>query len=88
MSRQQNRLGQPDPSTAKLLLLHHKEDPEPGKWCCLYTPPCGMSASDWLLAHHPITTPRDGQWLGTNLLLHLRTLLVYQLGTTETSTIL
>ena len=28
----------------KALLLHPKEDP--GKWCCLYTPPCDMSAPD------------------------------------------
>ena len=27
--------------------------------------------------------PRDGPWLGTKTLLHLRTLLVYQLGTVE-----
>ena len=72
----------------KALLLHQKEDPEPGKWRCLYTPPRGVSAPDLLLAHHLIATPQDGQWLGTNLLLHLRTLLVYQLGTVEASAIL
>ena len=37
----------------------------------------------WLLSQGLITTPRDRQWLGTNLLLHLCTLLVYQLGTAE-----
>ena len=36
-----------------------------------------------MLSQSLTTTPRDGQWLGTNLLLHLRTLLVYQLGTVE-----
>jgi hypothetical protein len=46
---------------SKALLLHQKEDPEPRKWCCLYTPPRGMSAPDLLLAHHLIATPRDGQ---------------------------
>ena len=30
----------------KALLLHLKEDPEQGKWCCLYTPPCDVSAPD------------------------------------------
>jgi hypothetical protein len=39
-------LGQPDPSTAKLLLLQHKEDPEPGKWSCLYSPQRDVSAPD------------------------------------------
>ena len=31
---------------SKALLLHQKEDPEQGKWCCLYTPPCDVSAPD------------------------------------------
>jgi hypothetical protein len=30
----------------KLLLLQHKEDPEPGKWCCLYSPQRDVSAPD------------------------------------------
>jgi hypothetical protein len=41
---------------SKALLLHQKEDPEPGKWRCLYTPPHGVSAPDLLLAHHLIAT--------------------------------
>jgi hypothetical protein len=45
----------------KALLLHQKEDPEPGKWSCLYTPPCDVSAPGLLLTHHPTATPRDGQ---------------------------
>ena len=30
----------------KALLLTSQEDPEPGKWCCLNTPPCDVSAPD------------------------------------------
>jgi hypothetical protein len=30
----------------KALLLHLKEDPEQGKWRCLYTPPYDLSAPD------------------------------------------
>ena len=61
----------------KLYCLFRREDPEPGKWCCLYSPQRGVSAPDLLLAHHLITTPQDGQWLGVNSLSHLRTMLVY-----------
>jgi hypothetical protein len=38
-----------------------------------------MTAPDSLLAHHPITMPRDGQWLGVSSLLHLPIRLVYYL---------
>jgi hypothetical protein len=54
-----NTLGQPDSSAAKALLL--LQEGRPRKWCCLYSLQRGMSAPDLLLAHHLITTPRDGQ---------------------------
>jgi hypothetical protein len=39
--------GQRESSVAKLLLLtYQKEDPEPGKWRCLYSPHCDVSAPD------------------------------------------
>jgi hypothetical protein len=47
-----------------------------------------MSTPDWLLSQSLITTPRDGPWLSTKTLSHMRTLLVYQLshaGTVETA---
>jgi hypothetical protein len=86
--------GQSESSAAKALLLLHKEDPDPRKWSRLYSPQpwrfstwYGVSAPDLLLAHHPTTTPRDGQWLGVSSLSHLCTRLVYKLGTAEASTI-
>jgi hypothetical protein len=39
--------GQPESSAAKLLfLLIRREDPEPGKWRCLYSPQRDVSAPD------------------------------------------
>ena len=40
--------GQPESSAAKSFycLLIRREDPEPGKWRCLYSPQCDVSASD------------------------------------------
>jgi hypothetical protein len=73
---------------SKALLLHQEEDPEPRKMVLLIYTSGGVSAPDLLLAHPLIAMPRDGQCLGTNSLLHLRTLLVYQLGAAEAVTIL
>jgi hypothetical protein len=67
-----------------LLLTSQEEDPEPRKWCCLYSPQHDVSAPDvaWQLLIHcspitPLLRPRDGQWLGVNSLLHLCIMLVY-----------
>jgi hypothetical protein len=77
--------GQPDSSAAKSFIAYlsggKTPNPENGAayiarsltfqhlmWC---------DSSDSLLTHHPITTPRDGQWLGVSSLLHLRIRLVY-----------
>jgi hypothetical protein len=30
----------------KLYCFLRREDPDPGKWCCLYSPQCGVSAPD------------------------------------------
>jgi hypothetical protein len=88
MPRQQEHTQTTGFFCSKLYCFIRRKTPNPGKWCCLYTPWSGLSAPDLLLANHLIAMPWDGQWLGTNSLLHLRTLLVYQLGTVEASTIL
>jgi hypothetical protein len=43
---QQERRNKPESSAAKALLLTSQEDPEPGKWCCLYSPLPDVSAPD------------------------------------------
>lgn len=45
----------------KLYCFIRRKTPNPGKWCCLYTPWSGVSAPDLLLAHHLIAIcPRMG----------------------------
>jgi hypothetical protein len=65
-------------------LLTSQEDPEPGKWSCLYSPQRVVSAPDvaWQLLIHclpitPLLCPENGQWLGVSSLSHLHTRLVY-----------
>jgi hypothetical protein len=61
MSRQQEHTWTTGFFYSKALLLHQEEDPNPRKWCCLYTPQHGVSAPDLLLTHRLIVTPQDGQ---------------------------
>jgi hypothetical protein len=42
----QERRNKPESSAAKALLLASQEDPEPGKWHCLYSPQRDVSAPD------------------------------------------
>ena len=42
----QERRNKPESSAAKALLLTSQEDPEPGKWRCLYSPQRDVSAPD------------------------------------------
>jgi hypothetical protein len=79
----QERRNKPESSAAKALLPTSQEDPEPGKWCCLYSLQRDVSAPDmaWqlLIRCSPITPllhPKNGQWLGVSSLSHLRTRLV------------
>lgn len=50
----------------KLYCFFRREDPDPGKWRCLYSPQpwrfstwYGVSAPDLLFAHHPTIMPRE-----------------------------
>jgi Na+(H+)/acetate symporter ActP len=77
--------GQPESSAAKLLLLTYQE----GRLrirgngaayiarSMTFQHLMWRDSSDSLLAHHPITMPRDGQWLGVSSLLHLLIRLIY-----------
>ena len=82
MFRQQNILGQPDPSTAKLYCLHLRKTPNTGNSVLLKpTRVVGdVTHPDWLLTISPDDAPRDRQ--GTRngeIPQHIRRLIVYQL---------
>ena len=74
-----NTCGQPDPSAAMLYYASFsmkRKTPSPKKALLIYT--SVRRVHTWLAALS--AHPGFGQWLGVNTLLHMRILLVYQLG--------